>query len=89
VRGTGVALSSGVQVAVSGPAAKAAKGVDSMAANELFTLLASDELFFDHDEVASGFRDHRGSTSAGRFEDDPEMLEYEDLVELGESLSAW
>ena len=51
-----------------------------MAANELFSLLASDELFFDHDEVASGFRDHRGSTSAGRFEDDPEMLEYEDVT---------
>jgi hypothetical protein len=57
-----------------------------MTNQDLFEMLAADDLFFDHEEVSDGFRQERGSHSAGRWEDDPEMTEYEDLMELGLSL---
>jgi hypothetical protein len=60
-----------------------------MYAEELFALLSTDDLFIDQDEVTSGFRDHRGSYRPGAWEEDPEMLEYEEMLELGHSLGRW
>lgn len=45
----------------------------------------NDEL--DPCEVVAGFHSRYGSHSFGRVESDPEMLEYEELIDLGLSLS--
>lgn len=58
-----------------------------MSQAELFTLLSSDELFFDHDDVAGGFRKSRGTYQPGQWESDPEMNEYEETIELAEALA--
>jgi hypothetical protein len=58
-----------------------------MSQDDLFAMLASDELFFDHEEFEMGFRSARGSYSRGMWESDPEMNEYEETVELGRVLA--
>ena len=58
-----------------------------MSQAELFALLSSDELFFDHDDVAGGFRKSRGFHEPGCWEVDPEMNQYEDTIELAEALA--
>ena len=58
-----------------------------MSQAELFVLLSSDELFFDHDDVAGGFRKSRGFHQPGCWEADPEMNQYEETIELAEALA--
>ena len=58
-----------------------------MSQAELFALLSSDDLFFDHDDLAGGFRKSRGAYHAGCWEPDPEMNEYEETIELAEALA--
>jgi hypothetical protein len=43
-------------------------------------------LQIDADEVIDGFRQRYGSYRVGRFEDDPEQLDYEETLDLGRSL---
>jgi hypothetical protein len=59
-----------------------------MSQAELFALLSSDELFFDHDDVAGGFRKSRGACQSSDWEVDPGMNEYEETIELAEALAA-
>jgi len=59
-----------------------------MSQAELFALLSSDDLFFDHEDLADGFRKSRGACKAGSWEPDPEMNEYEETIELAEALAA-
>lgn len=40
----------------------------------------------DFDDFTMGFRDRYGTHRVGRYEEDPEMLEYEELLSLGMSL---
>jgi hypothetical protein len=51
--------------------------------DHLFHLLSADELLFDHDDL----RGERDEFAAGFFADDPELLAYEDTMELGRCLS--
>jgi hypothetical protein len=60
----------------------------TMSQAELFALLSSDDLFFDHDDLAGGFHKARGSHTTGCWEPDPEMNEYEETIELAEALAA-
>ena len=39
------------------------------------------------EKFAIGYRDSHGSHSLGRLEEDPEMMEYEELLDLGECLA--
>lgn len=41
----------------------------------------------DLDDFTLGFRDRYGTHRIGSYEEDPEMMEYEELVSLGMSLS--
>lgn len=58
-----------------------------MSQAELFALLSSDDLFFDHDDLSGGFRKSRGACKAGGWESDPVMDEYEETIELAEALA--
>jgi hypothetical protein len=47
------------------------------------------ELALDGDEIVTNFRDRYGDYRLGRMEEDPEMSEYEEIVDLGSSLSSY
>ena len=53
-------------------------------------VLAMDKEFeafgLEADEIIEGFRDRYGAHRVGRLEEDPEMCDYEEVVELGRSL---
>lgn len=46
------------------------------------------DLALDADEIVTNFRDRYGDYRLGRMEEDPEMSEYEEILDLGTSLSA-
>lgn len=47
---------------------------------------AINDLDLETEDFLEGFRAEFGTYHAGRLEEDPEMIEYEDLVDLGLSL---
>lgn len=56
------------------------------------SLQISDELFgfdleIDADDVIEGYRDRYGAYRVGRLEEDPEQMDYEEMLELGWALS--
>ena len=57
-----------------------------MFADGLFAEFGLDDLQIEMDDFLMGFRDRYGSHGVGRSEDDPEMEQYEELMELGQSL---
>lgn len=57
-----------------------------MYADTLFAGEELDLLDLDAEEIIANFRDRYGDYHEGRFEEDPEMTEYEETVELAASL---
>lgn len=45
-----------------------------------------DELMLDGEEIVTGFRDAYGSYAVGCLDDDPEMGEYEEMLDLARAL---
>lgn len=41
---------------------------------------------FDAEDFVMGYRERHGSYRVGRMEDDPDQMEYEEMLELGISL---
>ncbi|MGL4460596.1 MAG: hypothetical protein ACRC1K_16050 [Planctomycetia bacterium] len=56
--------------------------------NEMLAFLTSDDFAIDADEFTLNFRERYGSHGLGLVEEDPEQLEYEEMLELGQSLGA-
>ena len=57
-----------------------------MSQSEMFALLSSDELVFDHDDLG-GFHKAWGFGSANEWNVDLEHDEYEETIELAEALA--
>lgn len=58
-----------------------------MSQSELFTLLSSDELFFDHEDLVGACRKTREFGSADEWDSEAGMNEYEERIELAEALA--
>jgi hypothetical protein len=58
-----------------------------MSQSEMFALLSSDEMMFDHDDLVGGFRKSFGFEPAGEWNSDPQFDEYEETIELAEALA--
>lgn len=54
-----------------------------MAADTTYLMDELEELLLDADEIVVNFRDRYGDYHVGRIEDDPEMSEYEEILDLG------
>ena len=59
-----------------------------MSQSELFTLLSSDELFFDHEDLAGAYRKTHEFGSPNEWDSDAGMSEYEERIELAEALAS-
>ncbi|MFO0949242.1 MAG: hypothetical protein U1D30_25575 [Planctomycetota bacterium] len=59
-----------------------------MAADTTYMMDELEELLLDAEEIVVNFRDRYGDYSVGHFEEDPEMSEYEEILDLGRILGS-